>query len=50
MLFLVPRVDPNSFILLPKENVDSKVIAIDDASETKDVELVSLVHSVDGNI
>lgn len=50
MLFLVPRVDPNSFILLPKENVDSKVIAIDDASETKDVELVSLVHSVDGDI
>jgi len=49
MLFLVPRVDPNSFILLPKENVDSKVVAID-TSETKDVELVSLVHSVDGNI
>lgn len=48
MLFLVPRVDPNSFILLPKENVDSKVVAID-TSETKDVELVSLVHSVDGN-
>ncbi|MCI12778.1 putative folate-biopterin transporter 2-like, partial [Trifolium medium] len=49
MLFLVPRVDPNSFILLPKENVDPKVDAID-TSETKDVELMSLVHSVDGNI
>jgi hypothetical protein len=49
MLFLVPRVDPNSFILLPKENVDPKVDPID-TSETKDVELMSLVHSVDGNI
>lgn len=49
LLFLVPRVDPNSFILLPKENVDPKVVPID-TSETKDVELMSLVHSVDGNI
>lgn len=48
MLFLVPRVDPNSFILLPKESVDSKVDM--DASETKNVELISLVHSVDDNM
>ncbi|XP_027189869.1 probable folate-biopterin transporter 2 isoform X2 [Cicer arietinum] len=46
MLFLVPRVDPNSFILLPRESVDSKVDI--DASETKNVELMSLVHTVDG--
>ncbi|KAI5393720.1 probable folate-biopterin transporter 2 [Lathyrus oleraceus] len=48
MLFLVPRVDPNSFVLLPKESEDSKVDM--EASETKNVELISLVHSVDDNI
>lgn len=45
MLFLVPRADPNSSIL-PIESVDSKVDI--DSSETKDVELMALVHSVDG--
>lgn len=45
MLFLVPRADPNSSVL-PMESVDSKVDI--DSSETKDVELMALVHSVDG--
>ncbi|XP_057425531.1 probable folate-biopterin transporter 2 [Lotus japonicus] len=45
LLFLVPRADPNSSIL-PSEIANSKVAV--DTSETIDVELVSLVHSVDG--
>ena len=45
MLFLVPRADPNSSIL-PSESLDSK--AAIDTSENKNIELASLVSSVEG--
>ncbi|KAK7311056.1 hypothetical protein RJT34_08940 [Clitoria ternatea] len=47
LLFLVPRADPNSSIL-PSETMDSPSRVAIDTSDTKNVELVSLVHSVDG--
>lgn len=46
LLFLVPRADPNSSIL-PSESVDSKVAIDNTTSETENVELISLVHSVE---
>ena len=45
LLFLVPRADTSSSIL-PSKNMNSKVAI--DTSDIKNVELVSLVHSVDG--
>ncbi|XP_027332530.1 probable folate-biopterin transporter 2 [Abrus precatorius] len=47
LLFLVPRADPNSSIL-PSESLNSKVAI--ETLDTKNVELVSLVHDVDGKI
>ncbi|MED6142832.1 hypothetical protein PIB30_001032 [Stylosanthes scabra] len=46
LLFLVPRADPNALIL-PSESLDSKV-AIDHTLESKNLELISLVSSVEG--
>ena len=45
MLFLVPRADPNSSIL-PSESLSSKEDV--ESSEPENIELVSLVNSVDG--
>ncbi|XP_014502605.1 probable folate-biopterin transporter 2 [Vigna radiata var. radiata] len=45
LLFLVPRADPNSSILPTTETMDSEVVI--ETSDSKNVELVSLVHSVD---
>ncbi|QCD99280.1 Folate-biopterin transporter [Vigna unguiculata] len=45
LLFLVPRADPTSSILPTTETMDSKVAI--ETSDTTNVELVSLVHSVD---
>uniref|UniRef100_A0A0R0FGM5 Folate-biopterin transporter 2 n=1 Tax=Glycine max TaxID=3847 RepID=A0A0R0FGM5_SOYBN len=46
LLFLVPRADPSSSIL-PSKNMNSKVAI--DTSDIKNVELVSLVHSLEVN-
>lgn len=45
MLFLVPRADPNSSIL-PSESLSSKEDV--ESSDPENIELVSLVNSVDG--
>ncbi|XP_061365266.1 probable folate-biopterin transporter 2 isoform X1 [Gastrolobium bilobum] len=46
LLFLVPKVDPNSSILASQSLTSHVAI---DSSETENIELVSLVNNVDGN-